>query len=70
MGNLVLERRIGESLYLSVGDVSICVKILSVGHAIKLAIVAPLSVTITRGECVGVKPDTKADLARIEGGAL
>jgi carbon storage regulator CsrA len=60
MGNLVLERRIGESVFLSFGEVSVRVVIARAGQAVKLAIEAPLSVTVTRGEFLGVGADAAA----------
>ena len=57
MGNLVIGRRVGESVYLSFGEVAVRVVIARAGAVVKLAIEAPLSVVITRGEFLGVGAD-------------
>ena len=57
MGNLVIGRRLGESVYLSFGEVAVRVVIARAGAEVKLAIEAPLSVVITRGEFHGVGAD-------------
>lgn len=57
MGNLVIGRRLGESVYLSFGEIAVRVVIARAGAEVKLAIEAPLSVVITRGEFLGVGAD-------------
>lgn len=64
MGNLVIERRTGESVILSFQEITIRVLIAKTGNAVKLAIDAPLCVTISRGEFLGIGADA-AEAARV-----